>query len=177
MVGPVLRNPAAGQDRQPQPDRDGRQPAAGRDAVFRWRASRNPRPIRALDPVRGELKRREAAGESAKVGTCPAARSDGKLSPLRVPKGSSMTDPVGTAPHGLSLGLTNYGDPDFALYLRRSFARSNRAGQSAPARLRARWPESLLCAGGGALSQLLSCTLQAISIRRISTPGIQVSVS
>jgi dihydroxy-acid dehydratase len=35
-----------------------------------------------------------------------------------------MTDPVGTAPHGLSLGLTNYGDPDFALYLRRSFARS-----------------------------------------------------
>ncbi|HEX3864807.1 MAG TPA: dihydroxy-acid dehydratase [Stellaceae bacterium] len=35
-----------------------------------------------------------------------------------------MTDPVGTAPHGLSVGLTNYGDPDFALYLRRSFARS-----------------------------------------------------
>ncbi len=26
--------------------------------------------------------------------------------------------------HGLSRGLTNYGDPDFALYLRRSFARS-----------------------------------------------------
>jgi dihydroxy-acid dehydratase len=35
-----------------------------------------------------------------------------------------MTEPGGTAPHGLSLGLTNYGDPDFALYLRRSFARS-----------------------------------------------------
>src|SRR5271154_4476624 len=35
-----------------------------------------------------------------------------------------MTDPVGTTPHGLSVGLTNYGDPDFALYLRRSFARS-----------------------------------------------------
>ncbi len=35
-----------------------------------------------------------------------------------------MTEPVGIAPHGLSLGLTNYGDPDFALYLRRSFARS-----------------------------------------------------
>src|SRR6202167_799123 len=35
-----------------------------------------------------------------------------------------MNDPVGLAPHGLSLGLTNYGDPDFALYLRRSFARS-----------------------------------------------------
>ena len=35
-----------------------------------------------------------------------------------------MSDPVGVAPHGLSLGLTNYGDPDFALYLRRSFARS-----------------------------------------------------
>src|SRR5438093_5159465 len=35
-----------------------------------------------------------------------------------------MTEPRGTAPHGLSLGLTNYGDPDFALYLRRSFARS-----------------------------------------------------
>jgi dihydroxy-acid dehydratase len=30
-----------------------------------------------------------------------------------------MTEPV-----GLSRGLTNYGDPDFALYLRRSFARS-----------------------------------------------------
>ena len=29
-----------------------------------------------------------------------------------------------TDPHGLSVGLTNYGDPDFALYLRRSFARS-----------------------------------------------------
>jgi dihydroxy-acid dehydratase len=35
-----------------------------------------------------------------------------------------MSEPVGPAPHGLSLGLTNYGDPDFALYLRRSFARS-----------------------------------------------------
>ena len=30
-----------------------------------------------------------------------------------------MTEPV-----GLARGLTNYGDPDFALYLRRSFARS-----------------------------------------------------
>src|SRR6516165_10837782 len=29
-----------------------------------------------------------------------------------------------TQPVGLSRGLTNYGDPDFALYLRRSFARS-----------------------------------------------------
>src|SRR5580698_10920909 len=35
-----------------------------------------------------------------------------------------MTDPVVAARHGLSVGLTNYGDPDFALYLRRSFARS-----------------------------------------------------
>jgi dihydroxy-acid dehydratase len=35
-----------------------------------------------------------------------------------------MTDLAGTTPHGLSVGLTNYGDPDFALYLRRSFARS-----------------------------------------------------
>jgi dihydroxy-acid dehydratase len=35
-----------------------------------------------------------------------------------------MTKPVDTVPHGLSVGLTNYGDPDFALYLRRSFARS-----------------------------------------------------
>src|SRR3954468_17329918 len=33
-----------------------------------------------------------------------------------------MTEPA--APTGLSRGLTNYGDPDFALYLRRSFARS-----------------------------------------------------
>src|ERR1700735_4227591 len=30
-----------------------------------------------------------------------------------------MSDPI-----GLARGLTNYGDPDFALYLRRSFARS-----------------------------------------------------
>jgi dihydroxy-acid dehydratase len=35
-----------------------------------------------------------------------------------------MSEPHGAGPHGLSLGLTNYGDPDFALYLRRSFARS-----------------------------------------------------
>jgi dihydroxy-acid dehydratase len=35
-----------------------------------------------------------------------------------------MTEPAGIAPHGLAKGLTNYGDPDFALYLRRSFARS-----------------------------------------------------
>ncbi|MBV8888568.1 MAG: dihydroxy-acid dehydratase [Alphaproteobacteria bacterium] len=34
-----------------------------------------------------------------------------------------MTEPAGTAT-GLRRGLTNYGDPDFALYLRRSFARS-----------------------------------------------------
>jgi dihydroxy-acid dehydratase len=33
-----------------------------------------------------------------------------------------MTEPAGSV--GLSRGLTNYGDPDFALYLRRSFARS-----------------------------------------------------
>ena len=33
-----------------------------------------------------------------------------------------MTD--GMAKQGLAGGLTNYGDPDFALYLRRSFARS-----------------------------------------------------
>ena len=33
-----------------------------------------------------------------------------------------MDQPVGAT--GLSRGLTNYGDPDFALYLRRSFARS-----------------------------------------------------
>src|SRR5207244_2295896 len=31
----------------------------------------------------------------------------------------AMSEPV-----GLARGLTNYGDPDFALYLRRSFARS-----------------------------------------------------
>src|SRR5258708_7788417 len=35
-----------------------------------------------------------------------------------------MTEPAGNNPHGLSVGLTHYGDPDFALYLRRSFARS-----------------------------------------------------
>src|SRR5215218_543745 len=31
---------------------------------------------------------------------------------------------MGNQKHGLSIGLTNYGDRDFALYLRRSFARS-----------------------------------------------------
>jgi dihydroxy-acid dehydratase len=35
-----------------------------------------------------------------------------------------MSEAHGAGRHGLSLGLTNYGDPDFALYLRRSFARS-----------------------------------------------------
>ena len=35
-----------------------------------------------------------------------------------------MSNTAGTQKHGLSVGLTNYGDPDFALYLRRSFARS-----------------------------------------------------
>src|SRR5262252_7435964 len=36
-----------------------------------------------------------------------------------------MSEPVGLErPTGLTRGLTNYGDPDFALYLRRSFARS-----------------------------------------------------
>src|ERR1700750_1843815 len=35
-----------------------------------------------------------------------------------------MTDKADTPRHGFSVGLTNYGDPDFALYLRRSFARS-----------------------------------------------------
>src|SRR6185312_6272446 len=33
-------------------------------------------------------------------------------------------DSMSDTKHGLSVGLTNYGDPDFALYLRRSFARS-----------------------------------------------------
>ncbi len=32
-----------------------------------------------------------------------------------------MTD---QEPKGLARGLTNYGDPDFAIYLRRSFAKS-----------------------------------------------------
>ena len=36
-------------------------------------------------------------------------------------RGGSMTD---DAPHGLDRGLTNYGDRDFARFLRRSFARS-----------------------------------------------------
>src|SRR3954463_6613273 len=39
-----------------------------------------------------------------------------------------MSEPAGPVRQdtgqGISLGLTNYGDPDFALYLRRSFARS-----------------------------------------------------
>ncbi len=35
-----------------------------------------------------------------------------------------MTDNAPKAAHGIAGGLTNYGDPDFARYLRRSFARS-----------------------------------------------------
>ena len=35
-----------------------------------------------------------------------------------------MSESDGASKHGLSVGLTNYGDQDFALYLRRSFARS-----------------------------------------------------
>jgi dihydroxy-acid dehydratase len=35
-----------------------------------------------------------------------------------------MSEAGNATKHGLSVGLTNYGDPDFALYLRRSFARS-----------------------------------------------------
>ena len=33
-----------------------------------------------------------------------------------------MTDNAPKAAHGIAGGLTNYGDPDFARYLRRSFA-------------------------------------------------------
>ena len=39
-----------------------------------------------------------------------------------------------SVPSGLSRGLTNYGDPDFALYLRRSFARSMGYSSAALAR-------------------------------------------
>ncbi|HET7594945.1 MAG TPA: dihydroxy-acid dehydratase, partial [Stellaceae bacterium] len=41
------------------------------------------------------------------------------LAGKRPPRSPSMTDPI-----GLARGLTNYGDRDFALYLRRSFAKS-----------------------------------------------------
>jgi dihydroxy-acid dehydratase len=37
---------------------------------------------------------------------------------------------TGTNSHGLRRGLTHYGDPDFALYLRRSFARSMGYGEA-----------------------------------------------
>ncbi len=49
---------------------------------------------------------------------CLAGRPGGKLAGLCC-REEIMTEPV-----GLARGLTNYGDPDFALYLRRSFARS-----------------------------------------------------
>ena len=35
-----------------------------------------------------------------------------------------MADAEDDGPAGIGRGLTNYGDPDFAIYLRRSFARS-----------------------------------------------------
>lgn len=41
---------------------------------------------------------------------------------------------MGRVPQGLGRGLTNYGDPDFALYLRRSFARSMGYSSAALAR-------------------------------------------
>ena len=40
-------------------------------------------------------------------------------------------------PHGLARGLTNYGDADFSLYLRRSFAKSMGYSRAMPARPRA----------------------------------------
>ena len=44
-----------------------------------------------------------------------------------------MTNPDG--PRGLARGLTNYGDADFALYLRRSFATSMGYSKAMLARL------------------------------------------
>src|SRR5207249_9965161 len=45
--------------------------------------------------------------------------SAGNHEEQRARRSIEMTDPI-----GLRRGLTHYGDPDFALYLRRSFARS-----------------------------------------------------
>src|ERR1700730_19083975 len=60
-------------------------------------------------PSRGRLTaRRTALLALARRSTARAAR-----------RGPEMTDPI-----GLRRSLTHYGDPDFALYLRRSFARS-----------------------------------------------------
>jgi dihydroxy-acid dehydratase len=51
-------------------------------------------------------------------GACRPSPESGKLRRFGN-REETMTETV-----GLARGLTNYGDPDFALYLRRSFARS-----------------------------------------------------
>jgi dihydroxy-acid dehydratase len=58
-------------------------------------------------------------GGSRQRKPCGGRRGGGKVATISVAKGIPMTEPV-----GIARGLTNYGDPDFALYLRRSFARS-----------------------------------------------------
>src|SRR5437764_12487018 len=68
--------------------------------------------------------RAEAVPLRGDAALAPARRAAASYCSIRVARGIPMTEPVGAGRHGLSVGLTNYGDPDFALYLRRSFARS-----------------------------------------------------
>ena len=60
----------------------------------------------------------ERATAARDIAACLRRQPGGKLAGLCC-REEIMTEPV-----GLARGLTNYGDPDFALYLRRSFARS-----------------------------------------------------
>src|SRR3974390_1008134 len=72
-----------------------------------WPRSRQDRRPRLARRARRALSRRTPSLKSA-------------TPPSELP----VTDPIGLDPHGIARGLTNYGDPDFALYLRRSFAKS-----------------------------------------------------
>src|SRR5215471_7652562 len=88
------------------------QPARSNVLLFRQRANPSGIPKRALLPHRFCAQRLRFP---------PCERQANARSVFHE---AAMTEPAGNKPHGLSIGLTNYGDPDFALYLRRSFARS-----------------------------------------------------
>src|SRR5215475_9165198 len=88
------------------------QPARSNVLLFRQRANPSGIPKRALLPHRFCAQR---------LRFLPCERQANTRSVFHE---AAMTEPAGNKPHGLSIGLTNYGDPDFAVYLRRSFARS-----------------------------------------------------
>jgi hypothetical protein len=79
-----------------------------------------------------------------------------------------MTD----QPHGLARGLTNYGDADFSLYLRRSFAKSMGYSRAMLAR-----PRGMI--GGGSPADLANIVEMAADLRNAPRlhPGITQKVA